>query len=262
VVGGYTPAARFVAARGGERAFVKVATTPLTAGHLRREGFVYQRMSGPFMPRFIGYEDDEREPLLAIEDLGQARWPPPWDSRTLDAVLRQLEAVHATTTTLQSFSSVHGPPTGGWARVAQDPSRFLSLGLTSGTWLDQALPRLLAAEAECQLDGPSACHFDLRSDNICLSSAGAKFIDWAAASMGNPRLDLGFWLPSLCFEGGPRPDDLLPAAPEVAARVCGYFAARAGLPVIADAPFVRRVQREQLTAALPWVARALKLGDL
>jgi hypothetical protein len=88
-----------------------------------------------------------------------------------------------------------------------------------------------------------------------------KFIDWAAASLGNPRLDLGGWLPSLAFEGGPPPDDVLPDAPEIAAWVSGYFAARAGLPIIADAPFVRRVQREQLSTALPWAIRALKLSE-
>ena len=109
----------------------------------------------------------------------------------------------------------------------------------------------------------SVCHFDLRSDNICLTATGAKFVDWSDACLGNPRLDLGFWLPEiLCFEGGPLPETILPDAPEVAAWVSGYFAARAGLPNVPDAPFVRRVQREQLTTALPpWVARALKLGD-
>jgi hypothetical protein len=51
----------------------------------------------------------------------------------------------------------------------------------------------------------------------------------------------------------------LPDAPEVAAWVAGFFAARAGLPVIPDAPRVRVVQRQQLETALPWAARALGL---
>lgn len=105
-------------------------------------------------------------------------------------------------------------------------------------------------------------HFDLRSDNICMSRTGAKFIDWAEACLGNLAVDLGFWLPSLNYEGGPPPEELLPNAPDVAAWVSGFFAARAGLPNIPDAPFVRRVQREQLSTALPWVARALTLGEI
>lgn len=74
-----------------------------------------------------------------------------------------------------------------------------------------------------------------------------------------PRLDLGFWLPSLAYESGLEPEKILPDAPEVAAWVTGFFAARAGPPEISDAPRVRMVQRRHLATALPWVARALDL---
>ena len=74
-------------------------------------------------------------------------------------------------------------------------------------------------------------------------------IDWAEACCGNAALDLG----------GPLPEQLLPDRPEIAAWLCGYFAARAGLPTIPDAPRVRQVQREQLGTALPWMVRALAL---
>jgi thiamine kinase-like enzyme len=261
VAGGYTPAARYIASAGGERAFVKVATTALSADQLRREGFVYEHLHGPFMPGFTGWDDDAREPLLVIEDLSLARWPPPWDPRAVDLVLEQLAAIHSTTAKLPRFSEAHGSLSGGWAAVAANPGPFLSLGLASQTWLVRALPRLIQAEADCPTEGEAVSHCDLRSDNICLTAAGAKLVDWPGACLGNPELDLGSWLPSLCFEGGPAPEELLPNAPQVAAWVCGYFAARAGLPFIPDAPFVRRVQREQLTTALPWVARALRLGD-
>ena len=45
----------------------------------------------------------------------------------------------------------------------------------------------------------------------------------------------------------------------MAALISGYFAARAGLPLIPDAPRVRVVQKQQLGVALPWVMRALHL---
>ena len=259
VIGGYTPAARYVASAGGERAFVKVATTPSTAIQLRREGHVYERLAGPFMPRLVGWDDHPAEPLLIIEDLSAARWPPPWDTPSVDAVLERLDAVHATRAPLPTFAEAHGADMEGWASVAADPAAFLSLGLASPEWLARSLPALIEAEAGCPLEGGTAAHFDVRSDNICLAGDGAKLVDWNGACLGNPDLDLGFWLPSLRFEGGPAPEEVLPSAPQVAAVVSGYFAARAGLPVIADAPFVRRVQREQLGTALPWVARALKL---
>jgi aminoglycoside phosphotransferase (APT) family kinase protein len=214
------------------------------------------------MPRFIGWDEDTAEPLLAIEDLSQATWPPPWDAGSLDAVLSAITAMHASAADLPAYAEVHAGHGLGWAMVAAAPEAFLSLGLASADWLARALPALVAAEAACVTAGTALTHFDLRSDNMCVAPGGAMFVDWSGACLANPALDLGGWLPSLQFEGGPRPDDILPRAPEVAAWVSGFFAARAGLPTIPDAPFVRRVQREQLSTALPWAARALGVGDL
>ena len=66
----------------------------------------------------------------------------------------------------------------------------------------------------------------------------------------------------LAYEGGPSPEEAYPAANVFAARVAGFFAARAGEADIPDAPFVRRVQREQLSTALPWAVRVLGLPEL
>jgi aminoglycoside phosphotransferase (APT) family kinase protein len=259
VAGGYTPAARYLVERGSERAFVKIATTPMTASHMRGEISAYRAVKGPFMPRLIGCEDDADAPMLAIEDLSGAAWPPPWDRRSLDAVLAAIEAMHACAADLPPFAVGHPEHGHGWATVAANPAEFLSVGLASPEWLADALPALMAAEAACETGGDALCHFDLRSDNMCVTRAGAVFVDWSSACLANPRFDLGAWLPSLAFEGGPLPEDILPDAPDVAAWISGYFAARAGQPIIPDAPFVRRVQREQLTTALPWAARALGL---
>jgi Phosphotransferase enzyme family len=260
VQGGYTPARRYVAERGAERVFVKVASTPLTAAMLRREGRAYGCVRGDFRPRQIGWDDHPAEPLLIIEDLSGAGWPPPWDAATVEAVLAKIEAMHASKADLPPYAEVHAGREPGWAAVANAPTAFLSLGLVTRNWLTRALPALIEAAANCETAGDAVTHWDLRSDNICLRPAGgAVFIDWAEACLSNPRLDLGFWLPSLQHEGGPAPNDILPGAPEVAAWVPGFFAARAGLPDIPGAPFVRRVQREQLRTALPWSIHALGL---
>jgi len=262
VIGGYTPAARYLASRSSERVFVKVATTPTTARMLRRELIAYRAVTGPFVPAFLGGEDHDTQPLLIIEDLAAAVWPPPWtDARVADA-LAAIRAMHATVTDLPPLAMTHGDKLDGWAEVARDPQPFLGLGLADAEWLARALPSLITAEAACRLEGTALAHFDLRSDNICFAARGPVLVDWAAACLANPDVDLGGWLPSLQYEGGPPPEAILPDAPEVAAWVSGYFAARAGLPNIRDAPFVRRVQREQLTTALPWVQRALKLPAL
>ncbi|HUO13005.1 MAG TPA: aminoglycoside phosphotransferase family protein [Caulobacteraceae bacterium] len=262
VHGGYTPAARYLVRRGDEAAFVKIATTAVTANMLRRELTAYRALAAPFMPRFLGGEDHESRPFLIIENLGEASWPPPWtDARVADA-LAAIRAMHVLSPDLPTWADRGGDRIMGWRDVAKDPAPLLSLGLASPSWLARSLPALVEAETACATGGSALIHFDLRSDNICFAERGPVFVDWAASCLGSADLDLGGWLPSLAFEGGPHPETILPNAPEVAAWVSGYFAARAGLPIIPDAPFVRRVQREQLTTALPWVQRALKLMPL
>jgi thiamine kinase-like enzyme len=261
VSGGYTPAARFIA-RAGERGsvFVKVATTQFTAQMLRREAAAYRAIAAGFVPRTIAWEDHPTAPILIIEDLSDHHWPPPWDREQIAAAVEAMDGLHRLPADLPPFTEVHGQEFNGWKRVAGNPAPFLALGVASEAWLRRSLPALVEAAANCPLDGETTTHFDLRSDNICLGRAGVKFVDWSGACLGNPALDLGGWLPSLQFEGGPPPEEIIGHAPEVAAVVSGYFAANAGQPDIHDAPFVRRVQREQLSTALPWVTRALGLA--
>jgi thiamine kinase-like enzyme len=259
VTGGYTPATRLLCRTASATFFAKIGATALTSRFLRREMHVYNVVAGPFMPRLVGCEDHESAPLIILEDLSAARWPPPWDEARVELVLARIHEMHHTRVSLESLAQAHGAPRSNWQAVAADPEPFLTLGLTNARWLDRALPALMRHEARCRTDGDSLTHWDLRSDNMCINEGGAVFVDWNFACLSNPALDLGFWLPSLAYEGGPAPERILPDAPDVAAWVCGFFAARAGLPVIPDAPRVRLVQRQQLHTALPWAARALDL---
>jgi thiamine kinase-like enzyme len=258
VQGGYTPALRLLCQTSKHAFFVKVGVTPLTAQFLRREIEVYHSVRGDFMPHFIAADSSETEPILVLEDLSARFWPPPWTPGRIDLVLAQIYAVHNATAPLEPFAQVHSTEA-NWHVVADDPAPFLALGIASRQWLDAALPILLENEARCTTAGNSLTHWDIRSDNICLAPNRAVLIDWNNACLANPQLDLGFWLPSLAYETGILPETILPDAPEIAAWVCGFFAARAGLPSIPDAPRVRTVQRQQLETALPWVVRALDL---
>jgi hypothetical protein len=261
VRGGYTPAARYVVEAGSSRAFVKVATTPRTAMSLRHEGHAYGVVQPAFRPRLLGWQDDDTQPILVIEDLSDAAWPPPWrDEQVADAVAC-IKGLHASSADLPIFADRHGREP-GWGSVANEPELFLGLGLVTAHWLANALPALVEAERACATEGSAVTHWDIRSDNMAFTESGLKLIDWSEACLSNPDLDLAGWLPSLCFEGGPTPEHFLPHAPEVAAWISGYFAAHAGLPIIPNAPFVRRVQQEQLSTALPWVQRALRLAPL
>jgi hypothetical protein len=259
VAGGYSLATRLLCRTTTTSFFAKIGATPLTSQFLRREIHVYNNVSGEFMPKLVAWEDHESAPILVLEDLSAAQWPPPWDERRVELVLAQLHAMHHTPVSLASYAQVHGVRGSDWQAVAADPAPFLALDLADGCWLAKALPLLIHYEARCSTDGESLAHLDLRSDNICVTERRAIFVDWNHACVSNPVLDLGFWLPSLAYEGGPAPERILPDAPAIAARVSGFFAARAGLPGIEDAPRVRVVQRQQLETALPWVARALDL---
>ncbi|HEV2706787.1 MAG TPA: phosphotransferase [Pyrinomonadaceae bacterium] len=262
IEGGYTPALRLLCRTTEASFFAKIGTTPGTTKSLNREIHIYNSLSGDFMPRLLASEAHESEPILIIEDLSRQYWPPPWDERQIDLTLAQIDALHNTRAPLETYAQVHDMSDATWRAVAADPEPFLALGMADARWLEEALPVLIQYEESCPTAGDSLTHWDLRSDNICITAERALFIDWNSACLSNPRLDLGFWLPSLAYESGLEPEKILPDAPEVAARVSGYFASRAGLPEISDAPRVRTVQRRQLETALPWAVRALDLPPL
>lgn len=259
VIGGYTAAERWRFSANGTSFFAKIGKTPRTSKELRRELRAYDKIHGDFMPRRIAATDHEKEPILILEDLSDFHWPPPWQSGQIEAVLAQIGNVHASPANLPTYEELHGKHELSWPVVANKREHFLSLGLVSERWLEIALPSLLEAESRCVTEGNALIHLDLRSDNICIRDQTVKLIDWNNACLGNPKLDLGFWLPSLAYESGLNPESLLGDEPEIAATVSGYFAARAGLPSINDAPGVRVVQRQQLGPALSWVIRALDL---
>jgi hypothetical protein len=258
--GGYTPAERWVVQTAdGRSAFVKAAVDDLTAGWLRAEERIYEALRAPFQPALIGWEDGPR-PILILEDLSAAGWPPPWDEDRVEAVRSALALVASSPAPswlprlADSAMDLHG-----WRTVAEDPQPFLALGLADAAWLAAALPDLIAASDVFVADGSQLLHLDVRSDNICFRDGDALLVDWNHAAVGNARLDVALWLPSLADEGGPPPDAVLPDARPEAAIVSGYFAARAGRPAIPTAPRVRSAQLAQLGQALPWASRELGL---
>ena len=244
----------------GRWVFVKAALDDLAAGWLRDEHRVYAAVSAPFLPELVGWRDGER-PLLVLEDLSHAHWPPPWRNGEIDAVLATLSVVAATPAPagmpaleeLQDWLD-------GWSMVAADPEPLLSTGLCSRAWLDAALPRLRQAVADCELSGDDFLHLDVRSDNLCLDDGRVVLVDWNHAHVGNGLLDVVAWLPSLRLEGGPEPWELVPDSGGFAALVAGYFASRAGLSAPPTAPEVRGFQLRQAEVALPWAAQELGLS--
>ena len=248
--------------REGRTAFLKIAAFEYVAEWLRIERSSYEAFEGhAFLPELLGWDDDGVHPVLAIEDLSGATWPPPWTPQGVELVLDALAELHAC-----------GPPAHArdmgewraeltsWSAIAVEPEPFLSLGVCSPEWLDSALPAMVEAERAAPLDGRASLHMDVRSDNLCFRGARALFVDWNWITEGNPAFDVAGWLPSLELEGGPRPETVMPTChPGFAALLAGYFCAHAALPPIPQAPHVRGLQLAQARTALPWAARLLEL---
>ena len=264
--GGHTPARRWVVTlEDGKTAFVKVATDDLTASWLRDEHVAYSVLRGSiFMPTYLGFYDDGAYPVLALEDLSAAEWPPPWDRHKIDAVLDALELLHSTEPPQDTPRAADDAReiAGGWDEIAEDPAPFLALGLCSPDWLREHLDALRTAAGTADLQGDALLHFDVRSDNICFQDGRALLVDWNLTTLGPPQLDVVGWLPSLQAEGGPAPEEVLPGAdPGLVAILAAFFCARAGRPPIPTAPSVRPVQLTQARTALPWAARVLGLPE-
>ena len=224
---------------------------------LQREISFYKQVTGGFMPEVIAWEDES--PVLILEDLSESEWPPPWESHRVEAVLSGLREVHSCDAHVPDYGELFTHR--GWHEVADSPNEFLSLGLASEEWLETCLPKLLLARDSVVTEGSALLHFDIRSDNICFRNGHAIFIDWSNACLGNPELDTAFWLPSLQLEGGPKPAVVLPDAGDLASYVTGYFASRAGRPTIPEAPWVRKLQLDQLIVGLGWVTSELGLPE-
>ncbi|HET7855344.1 MAG TPA: hypothetical protein VFL41_02695 [Gaiellaceae bacterium] len=121
------------------------------------------------MPALVAL-DDADPPLLVLEDLSAARWPPPWDERAIDAVRATLADVWATPPPnwLPRVTDEAEWLLGGWAEVERDPQPFLSVGVCSPSWLETALPVLKQAAEQAPIGGDALLHVDVRSDNICI----------------------------------------------------------------------------------------------
>lgn len=261
--GGFAPTERWVVGLAdGASAFVKLGTSEYTRSALRDEAALLPAFSDhDLAPTFLGFEDGD-PPMLWVEDLSHAAWPPPWTAERIEAVLATLRRLRALPAPPDARPAERFRPTlDHWEDIAKEPAHFLRTGLASEAWLRSALPTLRAASDAARLDGNDTLHMDVRADNMCFVGERHVLVDWNFVSVGNGDLDIAGWLGSLHAQGGPLPEEILPGAGELAAFLCGYFGWTAGQPVLPEAPRLREGQRMQLRVVLPWAARALGLPE-
>ena len=243
----------------GSTRFVKIADDAQSRRDVRDEATVLAQMDDPAFPRFVGFDDDPYRPLLIVEDLTGAYWPPPWRPGDVDVVERALDRVHAMSAP-PGLAPAASRALDGWASVLEEPQVLSSTGMVTDGWIERNAESLAFAAAAAPLDGTSLVHLDVGGGNVCFVGKRAVFVDWARAALGNADLDRAFWLPALHAEGGPQPDREFDGDPRFAALVAGYYAARAGRPPHRwGAGTIRVMQRRRLACALPWACRALDL---
>ena len=255
--GGYTTNERWsLDLTDGRRVFAKMAMREPLAGFLRDEHRNMSLFDADLRCAIVAFEDGEH-PLLILEDLREARWPPPWEPGDVDRVLATLERVWSLPTA--GLPAPERFDIDGWIEIAADPNGFLSLGIASQDWLDACLPTLVDAEQTASFEGDDFVHHDVRSDNMCFADDRVVFVDWNWAIRASRTIDLSGWLPSLRLEGGPLPEEVAPGLGREAAYISGYFARNAYLPPPPTAPYVRKFQLRQLRISLPWACRELGL---
>ena len=257
--GGYTRQAKWhVRFADGSTAFVKAADEEPFSSALRREVAVYRSVEGPFLPRLVGARDDGALVVLAVEDLVEAHWPPPYpdDVRPLFEALDALAA-----TPVPGVLRVWPVASSNWRTTAETPEPFLALGLCSGVWLDQVVESLVQAESRVSWAGDDFVHYDVYSGNVCFVGPRALLVDWDAAGRGNRWIDVAFALLNLRLEGARLPDVALPQEGDYAALLSGHFAveAPAPLPEWAEGSSLREDMVGDLRHALEWTAEALGL---
>jgi hypothetical protein len=261
---GYTHAGRHRARLDdGRTVFVKSAVDELSAGWLRTEIDVYTSLTGDFLPAFHGWAEHDGLPLVVLEDLGAAHWPPPWRNDDIAAVQKALRQIASSPVPSGLTRTPRGELAYEWREVERDPEPFLATGFCTRDWLDEQLPTLRDAAERAPFEGDDLLHLDVRSDNIAIRDGRAIFVDWNWACAGNALLDVVAWAPSLHTEGGPPPDEFVvgPGVAELAAALAGLWAARVGLPPPPTGPRVREGQRRQLAVTLPWACRLLEIPE-
>ena len=214
VRGGHTHAGRRrVRLADGRTAFCKWAVDEATAGWLRDEMRVLGPLEEPFLPEVLGFDDGEL-PLLILEDLGAAVWPPPWSEERAHSGVATLARV-ATTPPPSDLppATALADELRGWRRVEADPAPFLGLGLTDSAWLERSLPTLRAAEDAALFEGEELLHLDARGDNMAFLDDGrVVLVDWNWACVGNPALDLAYFANHVAATGGPAAVVAVPGA--------------------------------------------------
>lgn len=258
---GLSAAYRFIVEfRDGACAFVKAATTPETTAWLRNEHVAIEG-AHRFAPRVLAWIDDAGEQPILVTDYLGGHWPAShagvnWRADDLERVFSTLDEL-ALVSAPQTLDKRATPTTQHWRAIAESPSSFFELRMSSPEWFANHVGELVAAEESLNQTGASFVHGDMRSDNICLLPDGPRFVDWSNARAGAAHTDLATLLPAAHLEGGPAPHVVLPDGAPWAAMQSGDLVLRAVDRQSNAPPWLRRVFRRLAAINLDWAIASL-----
>jgi aminoglycoside phosphotransferase (APT) family kinase protein len=278
--GGFSPglAARLRLAD-GQRVFVKAvnaARNPESPGMYRREAAVMATLpAGVPAPRLRWSEDDGDWVVLAFDEVDGVPPELPWRAGDLHRVLAALTDLSAALTPAPSAAELGTVAEAlredftGWRTLAAAPDPRLA---EVDPWAAANLDTLAGRESRWEeaARGDTLLHCDLRADNVLLTpDGGVVFVDWPAACVGAPWIDLLGLLPSVAMQGGGDPEELAAVHPlaraadpdaltAVLAALAGYFVAGSLRPAPPGLPTLRDFQRAQGVVALRWLRHRLQ----
>ena len=279
IAGGFSPgpAARCSLAD-GRSVFVKACGSGLNAftpSMHRLEASILTRMPADYpVPRLIDFVDDGEWVALLIEHVEGTMPRAPLSLHEVTAVLQVVELLArlGSPTPIAGLAGF-GPSARensdvySWARLVDD-------GLVDclDQWSSRHFGRMVDLESNwlAAIDGNSLVHGDLRTDNIIIGASTTFVVDWPAASLGAPWVDLVGLLPALHLDGGPEPHEIFATQPlantadgeavnSYLAALAGYFTRQSLLPPPPGIAAVRGFQRAQGKICRDWLARRLGL---
>ncbi len=244
----------------GDRVFLKAVSAAVNAQAAEfhaREAEVMAALPSGVAPSLLWSLAIDDWLVLAIEAVDGRSPGAPWTDTDLEAVAAELARVasHAAPQGLRAASEVLPRMLVGWSRL-EEPMPG---------WTRQL--RSLEGDAVAHAAGGDALvHFDVRSDNLLLTSTGVRLVDWPHAIRGADWLDLPFFLPSVELEGGGdayelfrrfRPDVTAERLLPVVGGWAGWLLWSASLPEPPALEGLRAFQAAQAGPALRWARRLL-----
>ena len=259
----------------GRRLFVKAVGAEPNADSPdfhRREARVVSALPDHVpVPRLRWWLDDAETGwvVLVFDEVDGDHPAQPWRLDELDRVLDGLHGLSSALTPsplgrdiVPTAAYAVSRGLNGWQKLLDEPRPDLD------DWSRRHMQQLadLEAQAPSAVEGDTLLNFDVRADNVLLSTDHVWFVDWPHARTGAAWADVVFFAPSVTMQGGPLPEQIIQRSMEIQgvdphgitaaiATISGFFTYQSLQPPPPGIPTVRAFQAAQGRVACEWLAQ-------